>query len=84
MRCSQQAQGGLSASRTVEELTRQLQQIKALLILQRLRVLMPQLDFRTATDRGCADFRSIGARSDDGRPRRERGLHVEFQRVNYS
>ena len=49
-----------------------MQQQRAPLVLQRRRVLKPQLDFRTAASRGLADFES--ARGDGGRPRGERGL----------
>ena len=55
--------------------------MKAPLILQRRLVLVPQLDFRTAANRGRADFEL--ARSDGGRPRGERGIHAAMELANY-
>ena len=56
--------------------------MEAPLVLQHLRVLKLQLDFRTAASRGRADFES--ARSDGGRLRREGGLHVSDELANFS
>ena len=66
----------------MEALNWAMQQMEAPLVLQRRRVLMPQLDFRTAANRGRADFES--ARSGGGRPRGERGLHAAMELANYS
>ena len=61
----------------MEALNWVMQQQRAPLVLQRRRVLKPQLDFRTAASRGLADFES--ARGDGGRPRGERGLDAAME-----
>ena len=66
----------------MEALNWAMQQMEAPLVLQRRRVLMPQMYFRTAANRGRADFES--ARSGGGRPRGERGLHAAMELANYS
>jgi len=70
------------ASRAVEALIRLLQQMERECSLERLRVGGPELIFRTATDRRCAEIHSPLASA--GRSSRTLALHPPSDPANYS